>query len=103
MGKLADKFNNGLFTSNSPIERGEEEETAAPTILDSQVEEIMKARENLNKVHSEGYFENFYPQADKGLKEVLHNQAVRSVKTLESKAMGREGVGNIIINITLPK
>jgi len=75
------------------------------------IEELMEARESLNKVHSEGYFENHYPKADKGLKEVLHNRTVKAISMLASpapknslgkKAEGEKGVGNIIINITIP-
>jgi hypothetical protein len=113
VGKLAEKFGvtNGLYTSETPINRGEETEPVlAPNIQDSQLEDIMGIREKLNKVHSEGYFENFYKKTDKTLKEVLHNKAVEAASSLiaprarlEETAGGKGSVGNITINIVLPK
>ena len=113
MGRLAEKFGvtNGLYTSETPIDRGEETEPVpAPPVRDAEIDDLMEVRAKLNKVHSEGYFENFYPKADKGLKEVLHNKAVQTASKLieprgllEETAGDKNGMGNIIINITLPK
>ena len=113
---LAEKLSGGLYTSSSPVGRGEEDDIilGVPDSLEDQIEELLEARCRLNKVHSDGYFENFYPQADKSLKEVLHNKTIHAKDSLRApvgrlstglsdRAMKSDGVGSITITITLPK
>lgn len=77
---------NGLFSSKSPIDMNKRREE--PRRLRSKVAEriikglsnrlkrLLEARDEVNKVHSEGYFENHYPDADKELKGLLHDKVM---------------------------
>ena len=45
---------------------------------------LIHAREQVNKVHSEGYFENHYKEADRKLKKLLHEKVLLSWKRMIS-------------------
>lgn len=78
-------ISNGLFTTHSPISRGEE-----PTpermktnrlaqrlkVISARLNNLLKTREEADRVYSNGYFENHYPKADKQLKNLLHEKVM---------------------------
>lgn len=110
MGKLSERA--GLYNSNSPVDFYEEPESIeTQSTSASLIGDLMDIREKLNTVHSEGYFENHYKEADKGLKEVLHSKAVNTIRQLATPkprltevADKHEGAGrSITINIVLPE
>lgn len=84
-----------IFPTRSPISSlaGPPEETKTPPDEDFMprysgkfMSRLMEARKDLNKVYSEGYFENHYPEADKSLKQFLHERALASwAKALREK------------------
>lgn len=86
---------NGLFSSNSPIETenigGPKQKPAKISAerAESRLAEIserscslIQARDQVNKVHSEGYFENHYKAADKKLKQLLHEKVLLAWKKM---------------------
>lgn len=50
----------------------------------SRIKPLMKTREALNKVYSDSYFENHYPEADKTLKGLLHNSTMDAWSNAEN-------------------
>lgn len=76
-----------IFPSNSPVTNLEPVKKL-PSILPrkkfgrladlamSRIKPLLKMREKIDKVHADGYFENHYPNADKKLKSLLHEQTL---------------------------
>lgn len=81
-----------IFGTKSPVNSlaGPPRETDAPPSEDFKprfsgrfMQRLMEDRESLDKIYSRGYFENHYPEADKQLKEFLHEKTMSSwAKTL---------------------
>ena len=89
---------NGLFSSNSPIESegisGTKQKPAKVSAekaecrlaeISERSHSLIHAREQVNKVHSEGYFENHYKDADKKLKKMLHEKVLLSWRKMISE------------------
>ena len=77
-----------IFPAGSPVDRlgGEKPETP-PTIhrgLFKRIAEhqrcriapLLQAKDEVDRVYSNGYFENHYPDADKKLKDILHRKVM---------------------------
>lgn len=120
-----DKNRTTIFPSNSPVTNLEPVKTK-PIILSrkkfgrlaslakTRIMPLLKARKNIDKVHADGYFENHYPEADKKLKSLIHEDALiawgnaenPSKEVLEEKAEGKElgsGGTTIVLNISIGK
>jgi hypothetical protein len=73
-----------IFSAKSPIDRfgGDKPrllEPAQPGRLRKFVKKfgpLLNVKSELDKVYSNGYFENYYPDADKLLKGALHEKAM---------------------------
>lgn len=109
----------GLFNAASPIEMGAGNEpeynSKMPLFklrkklltLGRRVGDVLRVREQLDKLYSNGYFQNHYPKADSSLKELMHQRAVSSISQMmneeeeeekEIKPEASKGA-SIIINI----
>jgi len=109
LDEFFDNARQEIFPMKSPISNLEPVEEK-PTkrvgklakLAASRVTPLLKAREEVNDVYSDGYFESHYPQADKTLKGLLHDQVLDAwdladseVKnTLSDVADGRGGLGS---------
>ena len=120
-GKLEDGFDKKLpdfFPLRSPISNlgGHPEETKVPPPMgfkpkysEKAMKILMEARKNLNKIYSDGYFENHYPEADKDLKNHLHEQTMSSWTNAMNKEEKAEEAGEenkqitVVININSDK
>jgi len=76
-----------IFPTHSPVNSlaGPPEETKTPPAEDFKprfsgkfMQRLMESRADVNKIYSEGYFENHYPEADKQLKQFLHEKTMAS-------------------------
>lgn len=76
---------NGLFTTHSPITRGEEPKPENQKssklaqrlkVISARLNNLLQARTEADKVYSNGYFENHYPKADKQVKNLLHEKVM---------------------------
>jgi hypothetical protein len=71
-----------------------------------RIKPVMKIRELMDKVYSNGYFERHYPEAEQELKNHLHNEAMVAHSKMRapdhSEPDGDEGK-SITININLGK
>ena len=82
-----------IFPTKSPIEFGQKKRPERLSAMASKyglktvhdrINELMEARKDVNKVHSEGYFENHYPEADGELKGLLHEKVMLAHSRLEN-------------------
>lgn len=63
---------------------------------------LLHAKEATNKIHSQGYFENHYPEADSTLKEVAHQHVMSALSHARELAGDERSEGkSISINIHL--
>lgn len=82
-----------IFPTKSPVNSlaGPPEETKIakeimPKFSGKFMQKLLESKRNLDGVYSNGYFENHYPEADKNLKEFLHEKTMNSwAKALEKK------------------
>jgi hypothetical protein len=77
-----------IFPTNSPVDVSGGEKVKAPKTLkrglfernsalrDRKFAPLLKAKEEADKVYSNGYFENHYKDADKTLKTMLHDKVM---------------------------
>ena len=74
-----------IFETGSPVDRTQGDKPkrpgrSAPTgsidKLCAQIEPLLQTKKVLDNVYSNGYFENHYPDADKKLKNLLHDRAM---------------------------
>ena len=74
-----------IFETGSPVDRLQGDKLKRPTRrepegsiekLCEQIEPLLQTKKTLDKVYSNGYFENHYPEADKKLKGLLHDRAM---------------------------
>jgi hypothetical protein len=86
--------NIGGIESRSPIKQGDKlqpnklRSRAANASVEKWRNKLMpliNARKILNKVYSNGYFENHYKEADADLKKVLHEQTMAAHSRLKAK------------------
>lgn len=82
-----------IFPTQSPIsslagppKETEEPETLPPKFSGRFMKKLLESREDLEKVYSNGYFQTHYPEADKNLKEFLHEKTMNTwTKSLEKE------------------
>ena len=74
-----------IYPTQSPInslagppEETEEPEPMIPKFSGRFMKRLLESREDLEKVYSNGYLQTHYPEADKNLKEFLHQQTMNS-------------------------
>lgn len=76
-----------IFGTGSPVDRVQGDKPKRPTRrppegsmekLCAQIEPLLQTKKVLDKVYSNGYFENHYPDADEKLKGLLHERAMVS-------------------------
>jgi len=103
---MADEYLS-IFPVSSPIDRsfGSTELKAPKPMSDEifdtkykkmlkKVRPLLEVKEEADKVYSNGYFENHYPEADKKLKSLLHEKAMdawaRSLSSKDAKVEDEE-------------
>jgi len=74
-----------IYPTQSPInslagppEETEEPEPMIPKFSGRFMNKLLESRECLEKVYSNGYFQTHYPEADKNIKEFLHQKTMNS-------------------------
>lgn len=102
-----------IFPTGSPVDRAAGP-LLAPTFRRGRLRDLAKlhgslleTRKIMDKVYSNGYFGNHYPEAEKLLKQSLHERAMQSWAGLKegklvehSEPDGDEGINlNITINL----
>ena len=100
---LESKFQKGrgvdtIFSTKTPVEfgRGDEAAPKTPSSLSSEffrlfskrLKPVMKVRDAMDKVYSKGYFEQHYPDTDRQLKSLLHDEAQVAKQCLNSASYG---------------
>ena len=104
-----------IFPTQSPVNSlaGPPEETKTPPeegfipkFSGKFMKKLLESRKDLNNVYSEGYFQNHYPEADKNLKQFLHEKTMASwAKALREREEHEEPDGDeapsftIVVNI----
>jgi hypothetical protein len=93
-----------IFDTKSPVEFGQKskprklsKKVAATGLasLNELISPTLEVRKEMNEVYGSGYFENHYPDADKELKDNLHNKAMVAHSNMQSKE--REGKATPLI------
>jgi len=69
-------------------------------LANSRSDGLLAARETLNKVYADSYFENHYPDADRKLKKVLHAKTMKAWEDVENAAP-KSGGNKITLTISL--
>lgn len=84
------KSYHNVFSAKSPVDRLADRlkaPKAKPGLfgrLTSRFKSLLDSKKTLDKVYSDGYFENHYPDADELLKNILHES------TMQAWAMAKE-------------
>ena len=73
--------------------------------LAARLRPLLQAKKDINASHSQGYFENHYPDADKQLKELAHERVLSALDHARTLAGSDDDSGekSISINISLGK
>jgi len=69
-------------------------------LASSRADGLLAARDTLNKVYSDSYFENHYPDADRKLKRVLHDNTMKAWEETENPSP-KSGGNKITLTISL--
>ena len=88
-----------IFPTKSPVAFGQKKRPLRLSTMAAKfglktvhdrISELMHARKDVNKVHSEGYFENHYPEADGELKGLLHEKVMLAHSRLNNPNPDKE-------------
>jgi hypothetical protein len=109
-----------IYPTHSPVDRLGGESLPAPLPMREndykiasarllrKLSPLLRAREEADKVYSNGYFENHYPEADKKVKRLLHNRVMAAWANAlndscndDNKFNGGLGNGGVTININV--
>jgi hypothetical protein len=94
--KSLGRDSNVIFPTKSPVDRlgGDKPSNPGPLSRDNfkaicentkrKLKPLLKAKEVSDKVYSNGYFENHYPDADRELKSLLHEKVMAAWANAES-------------------
>lgn len=97
-----------IFPTGSPVDRADGP-LNAPSYRSGRLRKLARSQESLlgvrkilDKVYSNGYFGNHYPEAEKLLKQSLHERAMQAWAGLrEGKSDEPDGDEGISLNITI--
>lgn len=108
-----------IFSVGSPVDQLEAESSSTtPTPMDSgtferisarmlkKLSPLLQAREEADKVYSNGYFQRHYPQAEKKIKRLLHDKVMHSWANAlnEDDPEPKAGLGSgVVIHINIGK